>query len=68
MDNRTFLYGCIVGIYLTIGSFVAVCEIADIKWQPRPHASVGSAGPWRKKRRDIGTATTKTANTFSTAT
>lgn len=39
MDPRTFLFGCIAGIFIVIGSFVAVSEIAGIKWQPVPTVS-----------------------------
>lgn len=34
MDPRTFLYGCIAGIVMVIGSFVLVCEVADVRWEP----------------------------------
>jgi len=33
-ELRSFLFGCIAGILMVIGSFVAISEIAGIKWHP----------------------------------
>lgn len=33
-ELRSFVIGCIAGIFIMIGSFVAISEIAGIKWQP----------------------------------
>jgi hypothetical protein len=34
MDLRAYVYGIITGIVMLVGSFVVVCEIGGIKWQP----------------------------------
>lgn len=34
IEPRAFLYGCIAGISITIGTFVSISEIYGIKWQP----------------------------------
>lgn len=34
MDPRSYLYGCITGIFLVFVSFITVSELAGIKWQP----------------------------------
>lgn len=36
MNPRTFLYGCIAGISITIGSLILVSAVAGVKWQPVP--------------------------------
>lgn len=33
-ELRIFTVGCIAGIFMVIGCFVAVSEIAGLKWQP----------------------------------
>lgn len=33
-DPRTFLFGTIAGVVITVGSLILVSEIAGIKWQP----------------------------------
>lgn len=34
MNPRTFLFGAMAGIAITLGSLIAVSAIAGIKWQP----------------------------------
>jgi len=34
MNLRSFAYGCIAGVMVTIGSFALVSMVAGVKWLP----------------------------------